>query len=415
MPRQDVPYGGAICRLKERIAEIWDKLDQKLHSINGVEGDGAGNVEIVSGDAAITVSGNQVGHYIEIGLDHGNLPSAAVSSVNGQTGAVMLNAADIPSNGSLYVQTDIDWCKQRINECFDSIATEQDDRQNADAALQDNINSVQASIPGAAAAAVSNDPTVAQLAADVPGKLDKISSGNTLKAYTHTGQNQGETAVINGTDANSIGLRDANGRMQAADPAAGATDKTLVTANWVSQTGDSAPSNLIHKNGNETKRGRFNLPDGMYGILYKYAINTNNTTENAWRKAFSIAMPDNDILIFDIFSGFNNADTQNARIKLYKRESSVLGCYVITSDGSTQMMASASNYVATLDKGVVTFYTKKIRRYSNLFMVTVYYGEYGYNKALPEITYLNTDSVDPSTETHDAIVTGIRIAYHNEE
>ena len=50
MPRQDVPYGGAICRLKERIAEIWDKLDQKLHSINGVEGDGAGNVEIVSGD-----------------------------------------------------------------------------------------------------------------------------------------------------------------------------------------------------------------------------------------------------------------------------------------------------------------------------------------------------------------------------
>ena len=56
MPRQDVPYGGAICRLKERIAEIWDKLGEKLHSINGVEGDGAGNVEIVSGDAAITVS-----------------------------------------------------------------------------------------------------------------------------------------------------------------------------------------------------------------------------------------------------------------------------------------------------------------------------------------------------------------------
>ena len=34
MPRQDVPYGGAICRLKERIAEIWDKRDQKLNSIN---------------------------------------------------------------------------------------------------------------------------------------------------------------------------------------------------------------------------------------------------------------------------------------------------------------------------------------------------------------------------------------------
>lgn len=259
MPRQDVPYGGAICRLKERIAEIWDKLGEKLHSINGVEGDGAGNVEIVSGDAAITVSGSPTGHYIEIGLDHGNLPSAAVSSVNEQTGAVRLDAADIPSNGNSNVQSDIDWYKQRINECFNSIATEENDRETADATLQGNINSVQASIPGAAAAAVSNDPTVAQLAEAVPNKLDKISSGNNLKAYTHTGGAQGETSVVNGVDANSIGLRDANGRMQAADPAAGATDKTLVTANWVSQTGDSGPNNLMHKNGNETKNGELKL------------------------------------------------------------------------------------------------------------------------------------------------------------
>lgn len=255
MPRQDVPYGGAICRLKERIAEIWDKLGQKLHSINGVEGDGAGNVEIVSGDAAITVSESPTGHFIEIGLDHGNLPSVAVSSVNGQTGAVRLDAKDIPSYGGSNVQADVDENKAAINALSGDIASEQTARQAADAALQGNINSVQASIPGAAAAAVSNDPTVAQLAADVPGKLDKISSGSTLKAYTHAGQSQGETAVVNGIDANSIGLRDANGRMQGADPAAGATDKTLVTANWVSQTGNGAPNNLVHKNGSETLNG----------------------------------------------------------------------------------------------------------------------------------------------------------------
>ena len=251
MPRQDVPYGGAICRLKERIAEIWDKLGEKLHSINGVEGDGAGNVEIVSGDAAITVSESPTGHFIEIGLDHGNLPSAAVSSVNGQTGAVRLDAADVPSDGNSNVQSDIAANKAAINDCFDSITSEQVARQSADATLQGSINSVQASIPGAAAAAVSNDPTVAQLAESVPNKLDKITSGSALKAYTHTGGAQGETAVINGVDANSIGLRDANGRMQAADPAAGATDKTLVTANWVSQTGAGAPNNLAHRNGNE--------------------------------------------------------------------------------------------------------------------------------------------------------------------
>ena len=252
MPRQDAPYGGAICRLKERIAEIWDKLDQKLHSINGVEGDGAGTLNIVSGDAAITVSESPTGHFIEIGLDHGNLPSATVSSVNRQTGEVWLDAAHIPGDRNLTVQQSIDLNKASINDCFDSITSEQVARQNADATLQGSINSVQASIPGAAAAAVSNDPTIAQLAADVPGKLDKISSGSALKAYTHTGQSQGETSVVNGANANSIGLRDANGRMQAADPAAGATDKTLVTANWVSQTGDDAPNNLIHKRGVET-------------------------------------------------------------------------------------------------------------------------------------------------------------------
>ena len=211
MPRQDVPYGGSICRLKERIAEIWDKLGEKLHSINGVEGDGAGNVNIVSGDAAITVSESPTGHFIEIGLDHGNLPSAAVSSVNGQTGAVRLDAADIPGDGNLTVQASIDLNKASINDCFDSITSEQVARQNADAALQTNINTVQASIPEMS---MTPDP-------------------------------------YKGVE------RDAQGRAFAADPDNGATDKTLVTANWVSQTGTGSPNNLVHKNGSETLNGAY--------------------------------------------------------------------------------------------------------------------------------------------------------------
>ena len=234
MPRQDVPYGGAICRLKERIAEIWDKLDQKLHSINGIEGDGAGNVDIVSGDAAVLITNDQIGHRIEVALDKSKLPAAAVSSVNGQTGAVMLNAADIPSNGSLYVQTDIDWCKQRINECFDSIATEQDDRQNADNTLQTNINAARASIPEMSA---TPDP-------------------------------------YKGVE------RDAQGRAFAADPESGATDKTLVTANWVSQTGDSGPNNLIHKKGDEAKYGKLRLGDTL--TLYNENWETVPVTIYKW-------------------------------------------------------------------------------------------------------------------------------------
>lgn len=75
-------------------------------------------------------------------------------------------------------------------------------------------------------------------------------------------------------DANSIALRDANGRMYAADPASGATDRSLTTANWISQTGDNAPNNLIHKTGDETKNGLFYLPGRL--IL--------NRTADEWRQ-----------------------------------------------------------------------------------------------------------------------------------
>ena len=255
MPRKGVPYGGAICSLRERIAELFDLVGEKLHSINGVQGDGQGNVKIVSGNPAVVITNDAAQNEIEIALDKSKLPSAMVTSVNGESGPVFLKARDIPSDGHSNVQDDIDSSRTSITALAGDIIIERQMRQKTDAALQTNINRVQASMPGAAAAAVSNNPTVARLASDVPNKLDRITSGSSLKAYTHTGATQGETSVVDGTAANSIGIRDANGRMRAADPAAGATDKTLVTANWVSQTGDSAPNNLAHKNGSETIDG----------------------------------------------------------------------------------------------------------------------------------------------------------------
>ena len=82
-------------------------------------------------------------------------------------------------------------------------------------------------------------------------KVDKLTTSG-FKAYTHDGATQGEIDVSNTYTPATLALRDSNGRLVAADPANGATDKSLVTANWVSQTGDSAPNNLMHKNGNET-------------------------------------------------------------------------------------------------------------------------------------------------------------------
>jgi hypothetical protein len=85
-------------------------------------------------------------------------------------------------------------------------------------------------------------------------KVDKLTTSG-LKAYTHDGATQGEIDVSNTYTPATLALRDSNGRLFAADPASGATDKTLVTANWVSQTGDSAPNNLAHRNGDEIFEG----------------------------------------------------------------------------------------------------------------------------------------------------------------
>lgn len=85
-------------------------------------------------------------------------------------------------------------------------------------------------------------------------KVDKLTTTGT-KAYTHDGVTQGEISLEDGQTANTIPIKDANGRMHAADPESGATDKTLTTANWVSQTGNNAPNNLVHKTGNESISG----------------------------------------------------------------------------------------------------------------------------------------------------------------
>ena len=240
MPRQDVPYGGAICRLRERIAEIFDKLGEKLHTINGVPGDGDGNVKIVSGSSAVVINNDPTQNEIEVSLDTSQLPAAAVSSVNGQTGAVALDAGDIPSDGNSDVQSDIDALQTMDGALQGNINAEALARQGADATLQTNINTLSASLPSAAAAAVAADPTVAYINTELNNKVD-LSDVSTVET------------------PDTIAKRNGSGRLVAADPASGATDKTLTTANWISQTGDSGPNNLIHKTGNETKSGKLTM------------------------------------------------------------------------------------------------------------------------------------------------------------
>ena len=158
-----------------------------------------------------------------------------------------------------------------------------------------------------------------------------------------------------------------------------------------------------------------NAKTGVEGKIYHRAINTSSTADNTWAKAFSLELPDNGVLMVDVVSAFNNADTQNATVKIYRRDGdSTLGCVVMRSDGTIASMASATNYVAVLDGNVMTFYTKKVRRYTNLRARIWWFGSYGGMADLPTVTWLNTVASDPSGETHDRIAVGVAVTYHNE-
>ena len=312
MPRQDVPYGGAICRLRERIAEIFDKLGEKLHTINGVPGDGDGNVKIVSGSSAVVINNDPTQNEIAVSLDTSQLPAASVSSVNGQTGAVALDAGDIPSDGNSDVQSDIDALQTMDGALQGNINAEALARQNADSTLQTNINSANALISG---------------------KVSKLTTAGDY-AYTHSGSTDGEIAVVDGTTASTIPVRDANGRLQAADPANGATDKTLTTANWISQTGAGRPNNLIHSSGTEERTGELRAVGGNNDTCFTIkATNIDQTTPASRNSPLMRFYDKNDVWLAYLYVHQNSNGTTD------------LIAWVRNSDGSSKSVTLAAGNV----------------------------------------------------------------------
>ena len=96
-----------------------------------------------------------------------------------------------------------------------------------------------------------------------------------------------ETKDSNNVKLSGVNVQTIQGTLKANDPANGATDKTLVTANWVSQTGDRGPNNLIHKFGDETKYGKLRLGD----VLTLYNENWETVPFTIYKWAFDSMTP----------------------------------------------------------------------------------------------------------------------------
>ena len=80
-----------------------------------------------------------------------------------------------------------------------------------------------------------------------------------------------ETKDSNNVKLSGVNVQTIQGTLKANDPSSGATDKTLVTANWVSQTGNDAPNNLAHKSGAETIDGDKTFRRQIIGVQFQLA------------------------------------------------------------------------------------------------------------------------------------------------
>lgn len=247
--RKDVPHAkcSPICAIKESLQALWARAGNCINKVNDVSPDGDGNFSVTGGDNVVIGSTQNgitidttgaVAYYTtddtKLSIDNNDLKIATVGVAS--TADVAAVAADVTA-----AEGDILTLQGQVAVNTGDIVTETTNRQNADNTLQGNINTLSGTVTG--------------LSTQIALKRDRSDTVG-FYAYTHNGVTQNETVIEDGTTAATLPIRDADGRMHAADPAAGATDKTLTTANWVSQTGDSAPNNLIHKTGSETIPGK---------------------------------------------------------------------------------------------------------------------------------------------------------------
>ena len=233
------PAGREACECASPINQILERLDQM-------------DADIASAQQAANTA---------VGTATAQAGAAAASAASAQADA----AAALINAGA--AQQAADDAHDEAVAAAGSAQDAADDAADALLALQ-NIESTIASV----------------LASDIGAKVDKLTTAG-FHLYTHNGSTQGEVAPDINPTAATIPIRDSSGKLFGADPASGATDKTLVTANWVSQTGDSAPNNLIHKSGNETKSGILTLTSVLKrsSVLYNGSIehtitNYDNTT-----------------------------------------------------------------------------------------------------------------------------------------
>ena len=142
--------------------------------------------------------------------------------------------------------------------------------------LENRITNAEANIVTLQSNYANLSQAISNLTATVNTLSNRVTGVNDALVTVGTRVDALEAKDSNNVKLSGVNVQTIQGTLKANDPATGVTDKTLVTANWVSQSGNKAPNNLLHKNGNERKSGELELTD----LLTFKSLNKDDTNNN---------------------------------------------------------------------------------------------------------------------------------------
>lgn len=202
-----------------------------------------------------------------------------------------------------------------------------------------------------------------------------------------------ETKDSNNVKLSGVSVQTIQGTLKANDPASGATDDTLVTANWISQTGDEAPNNVSHRYGNETISGIKTYSDRINGTIQLSNV-VGKYGYEGWYKALDLGAVANYIQIkITVFTATYRIPTQYAELLISNNDIPQIAA--IVSKGSDATHADPSNYGVMAENGRIIFYAKKLNFDMAMVVNVEYktsYGEY----VNPDIRILGEQTSDPT-------------------
>lgn len=146
--------------------------------------------------------------------------------------------------------------------------------------LENRVTNAEANIVTLQSNYANLSQAISNLTATVNTLSGRVTGVNDALVTVDTRVDALEAKDSNNVKLSGVNVQTIQGTLKANDPASGATDNTLVTANWISQTGATRPNNVLHGSGSEVISGvKTVVPGGRIEDLSSHVKNTSGKTD----------------------------------------------------------------------------------------------------------------------------------------